>query len=121
MFRTMQDVRQANRDLGHMWFSPETMEYHGTTVESELIGGEWFVTKDRTYNGGQAYTIRHVSSNGDVHTERSTRLCQFSYWTDAEEGARRLARGLSADPLDDEDEDSSDWSTGEDLGDRVIR
>lgn len=107
MFRDMQEVRQANRALGHVWFSAETMEYHGTTVESELIGGQWFVTRDRTWNGGKAYTIRHVDSDGDVHTERSTELCQFPFRRGAYEGAQRLARGLPAVP-DDEDSDEEE-------------
>lgn len=104
-FRTMEDVRKANRELGHVWFDQATMEYHGTVVESELIDGEWFVTSDRTWDGKRAYTIRHVDSDGDVHTDRSTELCQFSMFVDALDGARRLARGLPAVPDEDDSED----------------
>lgn len=108
MFSTMKEVRQANHNLGHVWFRPDVMESHGTTIESDLIGGRWFITSDKTYNGGRAYTIRHVESNGNVHTERSTELCQFPYWSDAHEGAQRLARGLPPVPYYEDDSEDDD-------------
>ncbi len=37
------EVRAANEKLGHSWFSAETTSYHGARVETDLIGGFYFV------------------------------------------------------------------------------
>jgi hypothetical protein len=104
MYSTMREIASANAAYGHNWFSPDTMETWGTQVESDVIGGAWFVTSDKHWSGqGRAYTVRHASDSGDVHTDRRTTAGQFDCLDDAIGAAHGLARRVSVVCCTDED------------------
>ncbi|MBM4574830.1 hypothetical protein GS896_27620 [Rhodococcus hoagii] len=42
-YSSIDEMKKANREKGHSWFSKETQEYHGSHVESAVIGGCYFV------------------------------------------------------------------------------
>lgn len=44
---TMADVKRNNKALGGFWFSPDTMRFFQSKVESELINGKYFVTSEK--------------------------------------------------------------------------
>ncbi len=94
-FASIAEIREANKSLGHHWFDPDAMEAFGTTIESEVIGGRYFVTgeQDRGLfsdlyasaavivgcdpadaavglaNGGQRrFTVREASAHGAICT-----------------------------------------------------
>lgn len=98
MFRTVEDIAKANESHGHCWFSPATMEAWGTRIESEVIGGSWFISSEDHPSGaqhGRVYSVRHVSSDGDVHTDRRTNTGDYSGTWEAREEIDRLLRTLS--------------------------
>jgi hypothetical protein len=53
---TMSDVRRLNREKGQYFFSPDTMKFFDSRVESELIGNRFFVTSEQ-FSGDPAYGV----------------------------------------------------------------
>jgi hypothetical protein len=68
MFRTMSDVRHANKALGHYWFHRDTLRFFKSRLESELIGGRYFVSSERGPHGPRMFTIREVNPDGSIDT-----------------------------------------------------
>jgi hypothetical protein len=98
MFSTIGDIERANTNLGHCWFSADTMQAWDTRIESEVIGGYWFITSEAHPSGpqhGRVYSIRHAASDGDVHTDRRTNVGDYSGTWTAREEIDRLLRTLS--------------------------
>lgn len=68
-FSSMAEVKAANKALGHYWFSPSTMKFFKTKIETSLIRGRYFITSEMNFNNtGREYTIREASSNGAINT-----------------------------------------------------
>lgn len=69
-YNTIDQVKAANEQLGHSWFAPETTQYHGSTVVTEIIGGFYFVeSSDRTLgepDSGKIYRAVAASPTGNV-------------------------------------------------------
>lgn len=53
---TMADVRRLNREKGQYFFSPDTMKFFDSRVESELIGNRFFVTSEQ-FSGDPALGV----------------------------------------------------------------
>lgn len=72
-FRTMADVRRANRELGHFWFEPVTLRFFRSRVGESLYGGRYFVSSEQfeASDGTRAprrYTVRQVNPDGSIDT-----------------------------------------------------
>lgn len=68
-FRTMADVRKANKASGQYWFSPDTMRFFNSVVETGLYGGRFFVTSERReLSMPKLYTVREALPDGDIRT-----------------------------------------------------
>jgi hypothetical protein len=87
MFRTMKDaIEAANASEGsHRWFSPATMEAWGTIIESDLVGGHWFVTSeysphtfDRSPEAPRVYSVRYIDDDGEVGTAPGTSVGNYA-------------------------------------------
>jgi hypothetical protein len=64
-------LRDLNERNGGCWFSRSTMRFHGTTIQSGIIHGEYFLTLDKRgfdESAGYGYTVRTFNSEGDVRT-----------------------------------------------------
>jgi hypothetical protein len=72
MFKTMQEVREANAAAGMFWFSPDTMRFFRCRVGSELFtrGARQFFVSSEQFSSDhpRLYTIREVKANGDIDT-----------------------------------------------------
>lgn len=70
MFRTMADVKFKNKASGHHWFSPDTMRFFSSRVETGLLYGRYFVTSERFDDDfPRLYTVREVvGPNADIDT-----------------------------------------------------
>lgn len=65
MFTNMEQVIEANP----VYFSPSTMRFFNSRVESELIDGRWFVTSEQEADDrARLYTVRGVAADGTVST-----------------------------------------------------
>ena len=59
----------ANRSIGHHWFTAGAMEFFATKVESILIMGRFFVTSESPdKDAPRRYTLRAITDRGQVVT-----------------------------------------------------
>ena len=70
MFKTMSEVKEANRKIGHVWFDLETMKYFWNThIHTDLIDGKYFITSEDSYDRkSRLFSIRQVSEHGAIST-----------------------------------------------------
>lgn len=94
-FKTIADVRAANKASGHHWFDRSTMKIFGSRVESGLYGGKYFISSELDFHGNdRRYTIRIARANGEIADGSDFR--QFAFIEDARDEARKLARLVTA-------------------------
>lgn len=68
-FKSMAEARAANKAAGQFWFSPDTMEFFSSRVETGLIRGRFFVSSEVPPALGQRrYTVREARDDGTVTT-----------------------------------------------------
>lgn len=94
-FRTIDEIKDANRARGHFFFSHSTMRFFDSRVEAGLYGGRYFITSEQFHasdgtSAPRKYTIRCVKDDGSIE-----RVGDFEKTTDLEE-ARRTARELAS-------------------------
>ena len=69
-FTTVFGIKAANEASGRNWFSKESMEYHGALVETEIIGGYYYVESMYRVAGdpdsGREYRAVRASDDGAV-------------------------------------------------------
>ena len=59
----MGDVRCLNKEKGRFFFSPDTLKFFDSQIESGLIKNKFFVTSEKPPHGGRSYTIRKFDRN----------------------------------------------------------
>lgn len=92
MFKSIAEVKAANKALGHNWFEPATMRFFGTVIETPLIGGRHFITSDKMEPGDEKrYAVRQVNENGSVETVGNIR--DFASVEGAQAYVKTLLRG----------------------------
>jgi hypothetical protein len=68
-FKTVAEIRAANKALGHHWFSPDTLRFFDSRILDGVIRGRLFVTSESPgTDGGRRYTIRIAQDSGEVDT-----------------------------------------------------
>lgn len=68
-FRTINDVKRANRKRGHYWFSPDTLRWFRSRIETELVAGRCFITSEQQDdNHPRLFTVREAYPDGDIGT-----------------------------------------------------
>ncbi len=65
---TVTELKRLNRDNGRCWFDADSMRFFGTRIESEILGGAYFVTSEQPPHGPRGYTVRSFDSQGDIDT-----------------------------------------------------
>lgn len=76
MFKTMNDVKKANKALGHHWFDDDSMRFFNTEILSTPglftisgTGRQFFITSDRPeLSDPKRYSIREVKPDGAIDT-----------------------------------------------------
>lgn len=57
--KTMADVMRNNKEAGLFWFSPACMRFFKSRIESELIGGKFFISSEQSgEDAPRLYSIR---------------------------------------------------------------
>lgn len=73
MFNTMAEVKAANKTIGHYFFSPDTMRFFASRIESELyIDKQMFITSEKSGfddNSPRLYKVRRVKPDGSIQNE----------------------------------------------------
>lgn len=75
-FFTLAQVKEANRESGHCWFSPDTMRFFRTRILGGLVAGKYFVTSEKPPHGPRKYSIREVK-NTQGHIWTVGEFCQY--------------------------------------------
>jgi len=86
-------VKQANSEMGEVWFSRSTLGYWRTRVSDYLYGGRYFVTSDRQWNDTRAYTVREAMPDGSIRT-----VGEFGQYT-SRSGAHGAAERMGREPM----------------------
>ena len=73
MFANIQEVIEANKAIGHNFFSDNTMAFFDSRIETDIIAGEYFVTSEQYHSPRgtsepRLYTLRIIKDNGEVDT-----------------------------------------------------
>jgi hypothetical protein len=81
-FTSISQIKEANADAGHFYFSPHTMRFFRSRVSSELFGpaGSVFITSEKNegmgYEFPRGYTVRRI--NDDATIAQVSEFQQFS-------------------------------------------
>ena len=85
--KTMDDVKRFNQEVGNYWFTPETMKFFDSCIESELYRtslGYFFITSEQAFEShSRFFTVRQVQESGSIKTVGSFQ--QFKIFEEAEE------------------------------------
>lgn len=69
LYRTIYEIKQANEARRCYWFSPSTMAFFNSVIESDVIGGRFFITSDRREpDMPKLYTVRRANYDGTIDT-----------------------------------------------------
>lgn len=96
------DAVKANKAANLFFFSPDTMRFFDSRIESGLIGGALFITSERPPKGARSgdwekrrFTIRAALADGNVATIGD--FGEYPTQSKAHKAAERLAADLRAD------------------------
>jgi len=91
-FRTIAEVRAANKAAGQYFFERATMRFFRSIVESGLYAGRYFVTSERGPHDDspRRYSVREAEPDGGIET-----CGDFQEYLTIED-ARAAARELAA-------------------------
>ena len=65
---TVAELKRLNKQNGGCWFDPASMKFFSTRIESEILGGKYFVTSEQPPHGPRAFTVRAFDSQGSIDT-----------------------------------------------------
>jgi hypothetical protein len=100
---TIQQIKQANRNLGHSYFEPDTIRFFrsrccGGVFPARNGKGSFFVTSEKFVGSGgftkpRRYTVRFCKSNGDCGTAKGREFQEFTDRRTALNAAKLMASG----------------------------
>ncbi len=68
-YSTLAEVVAANDQAGRHWFEADSMEFFNSRLETDLIGGSYFVSSEQYQSGyPRLYTIRQADEDGHIHS-----------------------------------------------------
>jgi hypothetical protein len=68
MFSTIQEIRDANIKIGNNWFSPDTIRFFKSKIESNVLHGRYFISSEKAPGCGRKFTIRIAADDGSIGT-----------------------------------------------------
>ncbi len=72
MFNSLQEIKWANKAIGHHWFDESSMAFFDSILYPELVQhpeGAFFVSSEREdFNSPRRYTVRFARLTGEVNT-----------------------------------------------------
>lgn len=92
MFKTISEVKKANKEIGHFFFEKSTMIFFNSRIESGVLKGRFFITSERfDENSPRLFTLREVDNDGRVNT-----LGEFQEFNTIQEAKEYLKNHLKA-------------------------
>lgn len=93
-FFSIEDIRNANRDAGFYWFSPDTLRFFRSRILSGVYsgtGGVFFVSSESRDGAWRTYNVRRfLPESGNVE---STAFRAYRTAEGAKRAAKRAAKG----------------------------
>ena len=69
MYKTIAEVKKANKSIGHHWFEASTMSFFNSVIETDLLHGRFFITSERMeLDMPKQYSIRCAQEDGSIST-----------------------------------------------------
>jgi len=72
MFETIEDIKRANKGIGHHWFDQGAMDFFDAIIHDRLIQhpeGAYFVTSEQqSGRHPRLFTVRFARLTGEVNT-----------------------------------------------------
>lgn len=69
MFKTISEVKKANKEIGQFFFEKTTMRFFNSRIESGILKGRFFITSERfNEDAPRLFTLREVKPDGKVET-----------------------------------------------------
>lgn len=66
-YKSMKEIKDANKLLGHNWFSRETMNFFSCIVSPRIYHGCFFITSE-CYLDKRFYSARLANADGRIET-----------------------------------------------------
>ena len=67
-YKSMAEIRKANKEIGNYFFSPSTMAFFKSKIETDVLYGKFFITSEINPSGQKRYTIREANTEGEINT-----------------------------------------------------
>lgn len=69
-YLSVTQIKRHNNDIGHNFFTADTLLFFTSVVYDDLIGGEFFITseQDRYLDLPKRFTIRQARADGTIRT-----------------------------------------------------
>ena len=93
-WRTMRQIREANKAAGRFWFEPSTLRFFQSRISVRIYAGRLFVTSEKGPDMVRRYNIRAALDNAHIETVGDFQGYVTSREAHAE--ARRMAREIEA-------------------------
>lgn len=85
---TMDDVKRNNKEAGRYFFSPDTMKFFKSKIESKLLKGRFFITSEQAGDEhSREFTIRVY----DTNTHKISTMGGFQAYKTKEEAELKIA------------------------------
>lgn len=68
VWKSIAEVKKANKESGQYWFDPDAMRFFGSKIETDIIHDRYFITSEVNPSGTKKYTIREVKDNASIDT-----------------------------------------------------
>lgn len=65
---TIRQLQALNEKNGGCWFEKGAMNFFGTSFESGIIRGKYFVTSEQPPHGARGFTLRSFDAEGNIST-----------------------------------------------------
>lgn len=92
-YDNISEIKEANKDLGHFYFEPDTMRFFKSKVYPEIIHGNLFITSERyAEDYPRLFSVRCALSNGSI--ESLSKFQAFETKQQAIRWAKRLPKRI---------------------------
>lgn len=68
MITSIAELAALNKRNGGCWFDKGSMRFFGTSFESGIVRGKYFITSEQPPHGSRKYSIRSFDAEGNIST-----------------------------------------------------